>query len=167
MFCTTVTHDAARALTKVAIEQTEAIRKQADAALQSVAVTTSANRIAEEANRLSVEQLKADLRPILVCDFTFDPDQIQTRGTVKNVGRGPAKDVQISIGTAKDELPKNYIGSRTLIGSSDEVSVLVNYGLFKQTGMTIHFTSLDGQRSVTSVYMQEHAIKHDFEELRP
>jgi hypothetical protein len=166
--------EAARALTQLAKEQTEVARQQTDAiakqsvaALQSVAATDAANRIAEEANRLTVEQLRANLRPILIFDSVFYPDQKMSRDAIRNVGRGPAKDVQISIGTAKDELPKGYISSRTLIGSGDAAFLSINQQLFAETGMTIHYASLDGRRFVTSVYMLEKAIKHDFEELKP
>jgi len=164
--------EAARALTllakeqtEVARQQTEAIAKQSVAALQSVAATVATNRISEEANRLTVEQIQADLRPILIFDSTFHQEQQIMRDAVRNVGRGPAKDVQISIGTAKDELPKSYISSRTFIGGGDEVIISINHKLFKETGMTIHYASLDGRRFVTSIYMREEAIKHDFEEL--
>lgn len=135
------------------------------AALQSAAVTDAANRISEEANRLTVEQIRADLRPILIFDSIFYPEQNRSRDVIKNVGRGPAKDVQISIGTAKDELPKGYIPTRTLIGSDDAAFLSINQQMFAETGMTIHYASLDGRRFVTSVYMRENAVKHDFEEL--
>jgi hypothetical protein len=165
--------EAARALTLLAKEQTEVARQQTDAiakqsmaALQSAAATDAANRISEEANRLTVEQIRADLRPILIFDSIFYPEQKMSRDAIKNVGRGPAKDVQISIGTAKDELPKGYIPSRTLIGSGDAAFLSINQQMFAETGMTIHYASLDGRRFVTSIYMQENAVKHDFEELR-
>jgi hypothetical protein len=165
--------EAARALTllakeqtEVARQQTEAIAKQSEAALRSAAATDAANRISEEANRLSVEQMQADLRPILIRGSTFDQGTNMTRDAIKNVGRGPAKDVQISIGTAKDKLPKSYIASRTVIGSGDEVIVSINHQMFVEMGMTVHYASLDGRRFVTSIYMREHAIKHDFEELK-
>jgi hypothetical protein len=166
--------DAARALTllakeqtEVARQQTEAIAKQSVAALQSATATDAANRISEEANRLTVEQIRADLRPILIFDSVFYPDPKMSRDAIKNVGRGPAKDVQISIGTAKDELPKGYIPSRTLIGSGDAAFISINKQMFVETGMTIHYASLDGRRFVTSIYMRENAVKHDFEELKP
>ena len=70
------------------------------------------------------------------------------------------------IGTAKDELPKGYIPSRTLIGSGDAAFISINQQMFVETGMTIHYASLDGRRFVTSVYMLEKALKHDFEEVK-
>lgn len=164
--------EAARALTLVATEQTEVARRQTDAiakqsvaASQSAAATDAANRISEEANRLTVEKIRADLRPILIFDSIFYPDQKMSRDAIKNVGRGPAKDVQISMGTAKDELPKGYIPSRTLIGSGDLAFLSINQQMFAETGMTIHYASLDGRRFATSIYMRDKAIKHDFEEL--
>jgi hypothetical protein len=158
--------EVARRQTEVAIQQTEVIARQSEAALQSAAATEAANRISEEANRLTVEQIRVDLRPILIFDSIFYPEQKMSRDAIKNVGRGPAKDVQISIGTAKDELPKGYISSRTLIGSGDAAFLSINQQMFAQTGMTIHYASLDGRRFVTSIYMRENAIKHDFEELK-
>ncbi len=165
--------EAARALTlqakeqtAVARQQTEAIAKQTAAALQSATATDAANSISEEANRLSVEKMQADLRPILIYSFTFHQGENKTRDAIKNVGPGAAKDVQISIGTAKDELPKGYISSRTLIGSGDEVIISINHEMFVRTGMTIHYASLDGRRFATSIYMQENAIRHNFEELK-
>ena len=164
--------DAARALIRVATEQTEVARQQtesikgqADAALKSVSATNAANRISEEANRLSVERMRADLLPILIFNYALDQPIHVTKNVIRNVGRGPAKDVQISVGRAKDEAPKTYIPSRTLIGSGDEVSFEINRELFKKTGMTIHYASLDGRRLVSSVYIYEGSIKHDFEEL--
>jgi len=152
--------DAARALTKVAIEQTEAIRKQADAALQSVAATN-------DANRLSVEQMKADLLPILIVDIAVNQPVNLTKNAIRNVGRGPATNVQISIGMAKDEAPKSYIPCRTLIGSGDEVSFPINREAFMKSGVTIHYTSLDRRCFASSVYVYEGSVKHDFEELKP
>ena len=166
--------EAARALTQLAKEQTEvartqneAIAKQSAAALQSATATDAANQISEEANRLTLEQIRADLRPILIFDSGFYPDQKMSRDAIKNVGRGPAKDVQISIGTAKDELPKRYIPTRTLIGSGDAAFLSINQQIFAETGMTIHYASLDGRRFVTSAYLLDNAVKHDFEELKP
>jgi hypothetical protein len=163
--------EAARALTllakeqtEVARQQTEALAKQSEAARQSAAATDAANRISEEANRLSVEQMQADLRPILVYESIQSTNT--TRDVIRNVGRGPAKDVRIGVGAAKDELPKSYIPSRTLIGGGDEVGISVNHQMFVETGMTIHYASLDGRRFATSIYMRENAIKHDFEELK-
>lgn len=166
--------EAARALTQLAKEQTEVakqqtevVAKQLEAALRSAAATDAANRISEEANRLTVEQIRADLRPILIFDSIYYPEQSRSRNAIRNVGRGPAKDVQISIGIAKDELPKSYISSRTLIGSGDAAFLSINQQMFAETGMTIHYASLDGRRFVTSVYMFQNAVKHDFEELKP
>lgn len=85
---------------------------------------------------------------------------------IKNVGRGAAVDVQLAIGNAKDDMPKAYISSRTLIGGGDAAFISINQQLFAETGMTIHYASLDGRRFVTSVYMMDNAIKHDFEELK-
>lgn len=157
----------AKEQTEVARQQTEALAAQSEAALKSAAATDAANHISKDANRLTMEQIQADLRPILIYGYTFHQGQGLTRDAIKNVGRGPAKDVQISIGTAKDELPKGYIPSRTLIGSGEEVIISINHELFVETGMTIHYASLDGRRLVTSIYMHEvGAIKHDFEELK-
>ncbi len=165
--------EAARALTlqakeqtEAARQQTEAIAKQTAAALQSAAATDAANRISEEANRLTLDQIQADLRPILVFGFTFHQGQNTTRNAIRNVGHGAAKDVQISMRTAKDDLPKGYIPSRTLVGSGDEVIISINHEMFVRTGMTIHYASLDGRRFVTTIYMRDNAIKHDFEELK-
>jgi hypothetical protein len=159
--------DAARALKRVAIEQTEAIREQAEAALQSVAVTDAANRIAEKAVGLSVEQKMADLRPILIFEITLNQAIHITQNAIRNVGRGPATDVQISIGRAKDQMPKSYIPCRTLIGSGDQVSFAINREEFIRSGMTIYYSSLDGRRFASSIYVYEGSIKHDFEELKP
>lgn len=165
--------EAARALTLLAKEQTEvakqqtqAIASQSEAALRSAIATDAANRISEDANRLMVEQIQADLRPILIYGFTFHQGQNTTRDAIRNVGRGPATNVQIGIGLAKDGAPKTYISSRTLIGSGDEVIISINHEMFVKYGMTIHYASLDGRRFATSIYMLENAIKHDFEELK-
>jgi hypothetical protein len=108
--------------------------------------------------------MRADLLPILILDTErLPPDTI--RETIRNVGRGAAKDVQISMGTSKDDMPKTYIASRTLIGSGDEVMISIDQVLFHQAGMTVHYLSLDGRRFVTSIYRRYDATKHQFEEL--
>jgi len=164
--------EAARALTllakeqtEVARQQTEAITKQSMAALSSLDATRAANLISEEANTLMAAQIRVDLRPILIFDAVFYPEQNRSRQAIKNVGRGPARDVQISIGTAKDDLPKRYIPARTLIGAGDAAFLAINERMFAESGMTIHYSALDGRRFATVVYMLENAIKHDFEEL--
>jgi hypothetical protein len=113
-----------------------------------------------------LEQIQADLRPILIFGFTFDQETHSTKDAIKNVGRGPAQDVQVSIGTAKDGLPKGYISTRTIIGSGDEVVISINRELFVKAGMTIHYGSLDGRRFATSIYTLENAVKHDFAEIK-
>lgn len=154
----------AKEQTEVARQQTEALAKQSEAALQSAAATDAANLISKDENRLTMEQIQADLRPILIYGHTFDQGQQKTLDVIENVGRGPAKDVQISIGRVEDGLPKKYIPTRTLIGSGDKVAIAINDQSFSQTGMTIYYASLDGRRFVTSIYMLEGALKHDFKE---
>jgi hypothetical protein len=68
---------------------------------------------------------------------------------------------------AKDEAPKTYIPCRTLIGSGDQVSFAFSQEVFRKSGLTIHYASLDHRRFASSVYVFEGAIKHDFEELKP
>jgi hypothetical protein len=164
--------DAARALTEVANrqtalakEQTETINQQTQAALRSASATETANRISEETNRLSLEQVKEDLRPMLVYAFVFDQSTHNTLPAIRNIGHGVANNVQLSIGTAKDDLPKQYIPqARSVIGASDEVFISIDRTMVQKAGMTIHYTSMDERCFTSTVYYLDGSIRQEFEE---
>lgn len=164
---------AADALKSVAEEQTEVVRqqsaalnRQADAALQAASATETANGISEESNRLTSEQMFANLRPILVYAHSFDPAAQTTHAVIRNVGRGPAIDVQIALGVAKDEMPGEYIPSRSVIGIDDEIPIAINPKLFESAAITVRYDSLDRRRFTTTFYKRGDSFKHDFAEYR-
>lgn len=151
---------------ELTIRQTTALNKQAEAALQAASATEAANRIAEESNRLTAEQMLADLRPIPVYTQSFSASVQATQEAIRNVGRGPAIDVQIALGAAKDELPGQYLPSRSLIGIKDEIPIALNPKFLESAAITIRYDSLDGRRFTTTFYRRGDSIKHDFAEYR-
>jgi hypothetical protein len=150
----------------VAKAQTISFTNQALAAQDAATATERANKLAEESNRLMSEQLLADLRPILVYTQSFDATTLMTHDAVKNVGRGPAVDVQIALGVAKDAMPGEYIQSRTVIGINDDIPISINPKFLQTAAITIRYDSLDGRRFTTTFYRCGDSVKHDFLEFR-
>jgi len=161
----------ARALTAAAKEQigvlkvqTMELTNQAYAASAASKATAVANELAVESNRLFQEQLLGEMRPVLVFAMTFDPERHATRDAVKNVGRGIAVDIQMCLGLPKDNTPGRYLSVRSVIGAGDEVAISLNQKLMRESGITIRYSSLDGRRFSTVIYMRDDSVKHDFAE---
>lgn len=156
----------AKQQTEVARQQTEAITKQAQAAGESIASLKQSNLLAIQANELALAKMRSDMSPILVFDSLFDREANIQRDAIRNVGSGAARNIQMSLGgNTPDDVTKQFIPSRTVLGASDAVSLGINHALLQKYGMTIHYESLDGRRFTMKVYSQGPAWRHDLMEF--
>ena len=163
----------ARALTEVAERQTEVAWQQKEAtveqtrvAVDSVSAMRVSNVLGTEAHNLALAKMRSDMLPILVFDSLYDREANIQRDAIRNVGPGPAREVQVSLGAnPPDDATKQYIPARTVLGAADAVSLGINPNLLREHGMTIHYESLDGRRFTMCVYSSGPAWRHELNEF--
>jgi hypothetical protein len=70
-------------------------------------------------------------------------------------------------GMPKDDMPGRYMPIRSVIGAEDKVPVSLDPTFLRTSGITVRYTSLDGRRFATVLYMRDDSVKHDFMEYGP
>lgn len=87
--------DVAQRQTEVAWQQKEATVEQVRVSAESTVAVRFSNQLAIEANHLATTKMRSDLLPILVFDSLFNQEAGILKDAIRNVGLGPAKEVQL------------------------------------------------------------------------